>query len=154
MPDTGRIPLAWLIPRPDEPGADLARRTQLRISISLVLANLLGALIVFAIGVWVLPASPGVEDEGEVRIVNLIAIGIFFVVVTPIAITIGRRRLSRAINWLLEDREPSHASAATRCGPRGASSSPPPASGRSPRSSSACSTRPTRSSPDSASRSA
>src|SRR5688572_2180539 len=106
MADPRRNPLAWLIPRADEPGADLARRTQLRMGISLVMANVLGAAIVFSLAVWVLPPVPGV-DESEQRIVNLIALGAFFVVATPIAIAVGRGRLRRASGWLLEDREPT-----------------------------------------------
>jgi adenylate cyclase len=106
MPETRRNPFAWLIPRPDEPGADLARRTQLRLGVSLVVANLLGAAIVFSIGVWVLPPDEGV-DESQQRIVNLIALGIFFLISTPIGITVGRRRLRATNSWLLEDREPT-----------------------------------------------
>jgi adenylate cyclase len=108
MTDARRHPLAWLFPRADEPGADLARRTQLRMGISLVFANFLGAAIVFSIGVWVLPAPPEPGyDESEVRIVNLIVLGIFFLVGTPIMIALGRTRLRRVSSWLLEDREPT-----------------------------------------------
>src|SRR5688500_20330837 len=105
MADPRRNPLAWLIPRPDEPGADLARRTQVRMGISLVIANVLGAAIVFSIGVWVLPPDVGV-DESEQRIVNLIALGIFFLIGIPIGIAVGRGRLRSVAGWLLEDREP------------------------------------------------
>ncbi len=110
MTESRRHPLAWLIPRADEPGADLARRTQLRIGFAVISANLLGAAIVYAIGVWVLPAETGASvDENEQRIVNLIAVAIFFAVTTPIAMTAGRRRLRRASDWLLEDRMPTPA---------------------------------------------
>ena len=107
MADSRRNPLAWLIPRADEPGTDLARRTQLRLGVSLTFANFLGAAIVFSIGVWVLPTETGDASEGEVRIANLILLGAFFLVGTPIAITLGRRRLRRANRWLLEDRVPT-----------------------------------------------
>lgn len=102
-------PLTWLIPNPGEPGADLAKRMKLRLSLALVLANLIGAAIVFSIGVWVLPFSPGIEDEGSVRLVNLIALCIFFVVLTPVAITLGNKRLRRVSAWLVEDRVPTPA---------------------------------------------
>ena len=68
-----RKPLAWLIPRPDEPGRDLVRRTQLLLTVSLVGANLIGAAIVFALASWVLP-YPDVEDPGAARIANLIGV--------------------------------------------------------------------------------
>jgi adenylate cyclase len=70
------------------------------------MANLLGAAIVFSIGVWVLPPDVGV-DEYEQRIANLIVLGIFFLIATPIGITVGRRRLRATNTWLLEDREPT-----------------------------------------------
>ncbi len=102
-----RKPLSWLIPRPGEPGADLAKRMQIRLSLALILANLVGAAIIFSIGVWVLPFSPGIEDEASVRIVNLIAIGVFFMVVSPIATKLGGKQLRRVSSWLLEDRVPT-----------------------------------------------
>jgi adenylate cyclase len=112
------LPLRWLIPRADEPGADLARRSQLRIAVAIVIANVLGAAIVFAIGVWLLPSTGGAQ-EGEIRLVNLIALVAFFLIVTPIAIMIGRRRLRRVNEWLTEDREPTTAErAAALRGPR------------------------------------
>ncbi len=100
-------PLGWLIPRSDESGADLARRLQLRISLALIFANAIGAAIVFAIAVWVLPFTAQVEDVGEVRLVNLIAVVVFFAVVSPIATVRGGRRLRRVSSWLLEDRDPT-----------------------------------------------
>ncbi len=80
---------------------------QLRLSLALILANLIGAAIVFSIGVWVLPFSSGIEDEGAVRLVNLIAICAFFALVSPIATRYGARRLRGVSTWLLEDRTPT-----------------------------------------------
>ena len=106
MAASRRNPLAWLIPRPDEPGADLARRTQLRLTVSLVMANVLGAAIVFSLGAWVLPDAKTDASGSEATIVNLIAVAVFFAVVSPIGIAVGRRRLRRMAGWLLEDRVP------------------------------------------------
>ena len=50
-----RMRLAWLIPRPDESGNDLLRRTQVLLTVSLVGANLVGAAIVYTIASWVFP---------------------------------------------------------------------------------------------------
>jgi class 3 adenylate cyclase len=55
--------LAWLIPRPDESGSDLLRRTQVLLTVSLVGANLVGAAIVYAIASWVFP-YPEVDEPG------------------------------------------------------------------------------------------
>jgi adenylate cyclase len=101
-----RLPLAWLIPRPDESGRDLARRTRLRLTVSLVGANLIGAAIVFAIASWLFP-YPTVDDPGATRIANLIALGAFFLVVTPLGVRWGTRRLADGRRWLEEDRAPT-----------------------------------------------
>ena len=104
MPE--RMPLAWLIPRPEESGRDLVRRTQVLLTVSLVGANLIGAAIVFAIASWVFP-YPDVDDPGTARIANVIALGAFFLVVTPFGIRWGGRRLEDARAWLKEDRAPT-----------------------------------------------
>ena len=101
-----RPPLAWLIPRPDESGADLARRTRLLLIVLLVGANLIGAAIVFAIASWVFP-YPDVDDPGSARIANLIAIGVFFLIVTPFGIRWGIGRLGGTRAWLDEERAPT-----------------------------------------------
>jgi adenylate cyclase len=100
------MPLAWLIPRPDESGRDLVRRTQVLLTVSLVGANLIGAAIVFAIASWLFPYPP-VDDPGTARIANVIALGAFFLVVTPLGVRWGRRRLEDARAWLEEDRAPT-----------------------------------------------
>lgn len=100
--------LRWLIPQPEESGRILALRTQVRLSISLVFANLIGAAVVFAIGFWVLPFDQN-NQSGASLVANLVVIGIFFVIVTPLATKTGGRRLREAGSWLLEDREPTPA---------------------------------------------
>ncbi|MGH2953986.1 MAG: adenylate/guanylate cyclase domain-containing protein [Solirubrobacterales bacterium] len=101
-----RLPLAWLIPRPGEPGAAIARRTRLLLTISLGVANLIGAAIVFALAAWVLPPTD-VEEGGSSRTVNLIAAGAYMLVVVPIGTIWGTRRLSWAREWLEADRTPT-----------------------------------------------
>ena len=98
--------LGWIFPQPDESGRVLALRTQVRLSLSLVLANMIGATIVFAIGFWVLPFDRD-NDSGASLVANLIAVGVFFLVVTPIATKTGGRQLRETGRWLLEDREPT-----------------------------------------------
>ncbi len=100
------MPLPWLIPRPDESGRDLRRRTQVLLTVSLVGANLVGAAIVYAIASWVFP-YPDVDDPGATRIANVIALGAFFLVVTPLGIRWGGRRLADGRAWLEEDRAPT-----------------------------------------------
>jgi adenylate cyclase len=101
-----RAPLAWLIPRPDEPGRDLARRIKVTLTVSLIAANLLGALIVAALGVLVLPL-PDVEDEGTARAINLGLAGAYLLVFMPVGSWWGLKRLRMARAWLEEDRPPT-----------------------------------------------
>jgi adenylate cyclase len=101
-----RRPLAWLIPGPDESGRDLARRIKVLLTISLVGANLLGALIVVALGVLVLPL-PDVDDEGIARAINLGFAGVYLLVFMPLGAWWGLKRLRQARDWLAEDRMPT-----------------------------------------------
>jgi adenylate cyclase len=100
------MPLPWLIPRPDDSGSDLVRRTQVLLTVSLVGANLVGAAIVYTIASWVFP-YPDVEDLGATRIANVITLGAFFLLVTPLGIRWGSRRLADGRAWLEEDRAPT-----------------------------------------------
>ena len=98
--------VALLIPRADEPGAVLVRRIRIVLTISLVGANLIGAAIVFALALLVLPL-PGVEDDVDARVANLIAGGAFLLVFTPIGSWWGLKRLRHARDWLEQDRRPT-----------------------------------------------
>ncbi len=104
MSAASRIPLVgWLFPRPDEPGAAIARRTQLRLVVSLSLANLIGATVVFVFLVLVLPA-PAVDDAGRVRLINLIVTGGYVAMGIVLGALWGSRRLRPLRAWLRSDR--------------------------------------------------
>ena len=98
--------LTWLMPGPDTPGKVLVRRIELTLSVSLVVANMIGAVIVFAIATLVLPL-PGIEDDADGRLANAIAAGAYLLVFVPIGTWWGVRRLREARMWLKEDREPT-----------------------------------------------
>ncbi|HEX2129154.1 MAG TPA: adenylate/guanylate cyclase domain-containing protein [Solirubrobacterales bacterium] len=103
-----RMPLAWLIPRADEPGRVLASRIKVVLTVSLIAANLIGAAIVAAIGLTgVVPLE--LQDEGTARAVNLAAAGLYFLVFTPLGSWWGLKRLRKARSWLEEDRTPTEA---------------------------------------------
>src|SRR5687767_15854578 len=73
-------PLRRLIDgRPDDPGRRIARRTTLLMVPAIVGANLTGAVVVFALLVWVLPL-PEVEDQDTVVLVNLVVAAAYVVV--------------------------------------------------------------------------
>jgi adenylate cyclase len=99
-------PLAWLIPREGESGRNLARRIQVTLTISLVGANLVGAAIVFALGLWVLP-YPEVEDQDRALVMNVIVAGALMLVFTPLGSWWGLKRLRAARQWLEQDIEPT-----------------------------------------------
>jgi adenylate cyclase len=95
-----------LVPQPGESGADLIRRTVVRMTISLSVANLVGAAATFAFGNFVLP-YPEVDDPGEARLVNLVVLGAYMLIGIPFGTWWTLRRARPAREWLLADREPS-----------------------------------------------
>ena len=98
--------LGWVIPRADESGAAIVRRTAVSLVISLTVANLIGAVATFAVGQFVL-ALPDVDDPAEARITNLIAFGIYMLIGVPLGAWWGLRRARPARQWLREDRIPT-----------------------------------------------
>ena len=100
------IPFAWLVPRRDESGRDLARRIRLTLTLSLVAANVLGAATVVALGVLVLPL-PTVENEGTAVAVNVAAAGVYLLVFSTLGSWWGLRRLRAAQTWLEAERPPT-----------------------------------------------
>jgi adenylate cyclase len=101
-----RLPLRWLLPQADEPGRDLARRIRVLLTLSLIVANLLGALIVAVLGLLVLPL-PEIEDESAAQAINLGGGGVYLLVFMPLGTWWGLKRLRKAREWLNEDREPT-----------------------------------------------
>ena len=106
MAAVDRIHLGWLLPRADEPGRDLARRIRLLLTITLIVANLLGVLIILALGLLVVPL-PEVEDEGAARALNLSVAGAYLLVCMPLGTWWGLKRLRNARSWLEQDRQPT-----------------------------------------------
>src|SRR5215204_3726253 len=80
-PDVARPhPIRRLIDgRPDDPGRRIAHRTTLLMVPAIVGANFTGAVVVFALLVWVLPL-PDVSDRDTVVLVNLVAAGAYVLV--------------------------------------------------------------------------
>jgi adenylate cyclase len=101
-----RLPLAWLIPQPGESGAALIRRTAVRMTVSLTVANLIGAAATFAFGNFVLP-FPEVDDPAEARLTSLVGLGVYMLIGIPFGTWWILRRSRAARDWLLSDREPT-----------------------------------------------
>ena len=98
--------VALLNPRPDEPGRVLMRRVRLVLIVSLTFANLIGAGIVIALALLVLPLED-LEGNAEATAVNMIATGAFLLLFIPIWTWWGSKRLREARAWLEEDRPPT-----------------------------------------------
>src|SRR5215210_5367905 len=103
MSAVSRLPLVgWLFPAHDEPGATIARRAQLLLTVALSLANLVGATVVFVFLGLVLP-TPGVADPTRTLIVNLIATAIYVGIGVGVGAVWGARRLRPLQEWLRSD---------------------------------------------------
>ena len=99
-------PLARLIDgRPGESGRAIAARAALLATPAVILSNVIGAVVVFVLIVWVLP-TPDVEDRTRVILVNLVAAGIYVLAALVVGTIWGLARLRKAHRWLLEDRPP------------------------------------------------
>ena len=92
--------------RPDDPGRRIARRTTLLMIPAIVGANLTGAVVVFALLVWVLPL-PHVDDPDSVVLVNLVAAAAYVVVACVLGTVYGLGRWRATRSWLVRDREPN-----------------------------------------------
>jgi adenylate cyclase len=86
----------------------LALLTRALLIFAVVVANIVGAIVVVVGAVWVLPTPP-VEDFGEVRLVNLVAAGIYLLVALPIGVLWGNWALRGVLAAARQERDPSDA---------------------------------------------
>ena len=84
----------------------LARLTQALLTVAVVIANIIGTAVVFVAAVWVLPTPP-VADVGQVRLVNLVAAGIYVAVAVPVGIVWGNFALRAALAVAREQQAPT-----------------------------------------------
>jgi adenylate cyclase len=86
-------------------GATLARATRTSIVAVVVVANLVGAVVVFALAGLILP---GIEalDEGRVRLVNAVLGGAYVLFAIVAGLVLGFRYDRRVVVWLRAEREP------------------------------------------------
>ena len=101
----GRPYGSWLLGRPGERAAVAVVRVQLLLTLAIVIANVVGAVVVFVLATLVLP-SPEVDDSGEVIALNLVVTAIYTGVAVLVGVLWGTRRVRRRMRWAIEDREP------------------------------------------------
>ncbi len=87
-------------------GRRLVRRILTRIVVAVALTNVVGATVVFAFAVWVLPPDP-VPHETAVVLVNLVATCIWVPVAIAIASVWHGRSLLAVRRWIDSDRQPT-----------------------------------------------
>ena len=99
-------PLAWLGPQSARSGQALARRTRLLLLFAIVIANIVGAVTVFVFANFVVP-TPELDNEGEIRLVNLIGFTIYLGGAVLIGAIWGSRRMRAMREFLNEERAPT-----------------------------------------------
>ncbi|MGH2922713.1 MAG: adenylate/guanylate cyclase domain-containing protein [Solirubrobacterales bacterium] len=99
-------PLTWLGPQSARTGRALQRRTRLLLTLAIVAANIVGAVIVFVFANFVIP-TPELDNEGEVRLINLIGFAIYLSAGILIGNVWGARRIRAMREFLSEEREPT-----------------------------------------------
>jgi adenylate cyclase len=64
---------------------------RIALALAVVVANVVGAVVVFALAAWVLPEGP-LTDPGRVRTLNLVAFAVYLLLAVPIGLLWGGRR--------------------------------------------------------------
>ncbi|HET9074559.1 MAG TPA: adenylate/guanylate cyclase domain-containing protein [Solirubrobacteraceae bacterium] len=97
----------------------LRRLTELLLSGTLILTNVVGAAVVVALLVLHLIPLPPFPNEGTVRLQNGVLAGIFVLAAVPVGWLLGYRMIARSLGWLRERRPPREAETrALLSGPR------------------------------------
>lgn len=97
---------AWLAGSGSNWGPGLALLTQGLLTLALVLANVVGAAVVFVGAAWVIP-NPSLPNEGAILLVNLVAAAIYVAVAVPVGVVWGNRAFRGALRAARQEREPS-----------------------------------------------
>ena len=100
-----RAPFAWLGPEAASSGPSLLRRTRTLLTITAIVANFAGVVVVFVFSAWVIPA-PDVDDQTRVLLSNLVLTVIYLVFALVLGTVLGNRRLSKVAAFLGEERDP------------------------------------------------
>ncbi len=85
-----------------------AARTARRCAVALVAANVVGAIVVFVLGVYVVPA-PDVGDVAQLNALNLVVLGLCLALLFPAGGWLAGRRWNEISRWIREDRAPTPA---------------------------------------------
>jgi adenylate cyclase len=86
----------------------LARLTRALLTFVVVVANVVGAVVVFVSALWILP-TPAVQDLEQVRLVNLVAAGIYVAVAVPVGALWGNLSMRGMLAAARQERAPTEA---------------------------------------------
>src|SRR4051812_27272504 len=87
---------------------EVADRISRRCAIALVLANVVGAVVVFVLGVYVIPA-PHIAEHGHLDLWNFALLAACLLVLFPVGAIHAKRRWTGISRWMREDRRPTPA---------------------------------------------
>jgi adenylate cyclase len=87
-------------------GPRMVKRIRRRLSLSIVLANVIGAGVVLTFIVWVLPGDP-IADATRLVVVNAILGGVYLLLFIPVGSLWGEAWIRGARRWIQEGREPT-----------------------------------------------
>jgi adenylate cyclase len=76
--------------------------------VALAIANLVGAIVVFVLGVYVIPA-PNIADHGHLDAWNFVLLGLCLLLLFPFGGMQAARRWREISTWMREDRAPTPA---------------------------------------------
>jgi adenylate cyclase len=96
----------WLGPQGAGTGASVALRSRLLLTLSLALANLLGACIVFVLANFVIPL-PELENVETARLANGIAFIVYVAIALIVGMVWGTKRMLPLWRFLSEERDPT-----------------------------------------------
>jgi adenylate cyclase len=97
---------AWLGPQAARTGRAMQSRTRLILTLAIVFANIVGAAIVLVFANFVVP-RPELDNETEVRIVNLIGFTAYLGGAILIGSIWGHSRMRSMRDFLIEERDPT-----------------------------------------------
>jgi adenylate cyclase len=89
-----------------ESGCDLVERIKRNATHALLLANLAGAVVTFALGQWVVPVPGGLQDNSNL-VANVIGFGVALIIGLVAGTWLSNRASRAAQRWLREDRSPT-----------------------------------------------
>jgi adenylate cyclase len=85
-------------------GREMVRFGQILLPVVIVLTNVIGAIAVLAVALWVVPMPLRHLNIGRVELVNSLAAAGYVAIAVPLGVALGTRGMLRLRNWLRDER--------------------------------------------------